>query len=330
MKTMQKQFSLNGAAAKSNSLSLILDSQFEGHDARVFRAMNRVVITAIAGVLSCLLTGCSSPVRLGAFRDAGCPVDNKAVLRLIKFPRAFAEVRIDDEVVGTRLYTFVEMLPGRHQIDVEWFSHKVSRNGNERPDHSHKGEFVAENGREYYLFIDMDERSWSDNSYYHSEFTVRGVSILEFPADFHATKWREIDLLRKYTARTETSVPNYELLRKFKTVAILRPSEGASRTITNSTPDTATSGPPVSGSATSGDSKPVMIGTGSVAYSTENIKLGLAMSFMENECTRQGIHVLTRSDFEDKVRTVLKKNGADSIKLQYKDDGTTKTITVAP
>ena len=80
--------------------------------------------------------------------------------------------------------------------------------------------------------------------------------------------------------------------------------------------------------ATSGDSKLVMICTGSVAY--YDIKLGVAMSFMEIECSRQGIHVLTRSDFEDKVRAVLKKNGADSIKLQYKDDGTTKTITVAP
>jgi hypothetical protein len=115
----------------------------------------------------------------------------------------------------------------------------------------------------------------------------------------------------------------------FRSMTITYP-EGASRSITNSTPYTATSGPPVSGSATSGDSKLVNIGTGSVAYSTDNIKLGLAMGFMEKECTRQGIHVLTRSDFEDKVRAVLKKNGADSIKLQYKDDGTTKTITVAP
>jgi len=225
MKTIQKQFSMNRAAAKSKSLSVMLDSQFAGHDGRVSRAMNRVVIAAIAGVLSCLLTGCSNltTVQLGAFREASCPVDNKAVLRLINFPNLVAEVRIDDEVVGA--YTFVEMLPGRHQIDIEWFS-KITVYGNEMPDHSnkmpdlsHKGEFVAENGKEYYLFIDMDE------SHEH-EYTVRGVSILEFPADFHPSQWKQTSTFTKY--KDGEYVPNYEFLRQFKRVAILRRSESGS------------------------------------------------------------------------------------------------------
>ena len=301
--------------------------------------MNRTVITAIAAGLSCLLAGCST-VRLGAFREVGSPVDNKAVLYLIDIDnRQLAKVLVDDELANPYYFFYpttswhVEMLPGRHQIDVEWrTSHLTSVDRKQRPKSlSHKGEFVAENGKEYYLFIDKEvySHSYSSGSYYeiNSTHVVNGVSILEFPVDFHPTNWKIISTFMKYT--DGKTVPNYELLRKFKTVGILHRSEGGSSATTSSTADTATFGLPMSGSATSGDSKTVNIGTGAVSYSTDNIKLGLAMSFMENECTRQGIHVLTRSDFEDKVRAVLKKNGADSIKIQYKDDGITKTITLA-
>lgn len=90
-----------------------------------------------------------------------------------------------------------------------------------------------------------------------------------------------------------------------------------------------------SGCATSGDSKRVTLGTASVLYicppnDTKAVGAIYEVGMMEGQSVRQGRRVLSRSEFEDKIRVILKKNGVDSITLQYKDDGTTKKISSTP
>lgn len=221
--------------AQKQSAIMMLDSKLAGRDGGVGRVMKRFVVSAIAGVLACLLTGCLSVRQLGAFRAAGCPVDNKAVLNLIDESHApVAEMRVDNEIVHPAPAIvvspdLVEMLPGRHQIDIKWDISGMELqhgawNQNER------GEFVAENGKEYFLFIDADmqESSFQYSRYSYSisrKYTVRGVSILEFPVGFHGTKSREMKLMWNYTQDNGKTVPNYDLLRKFKTVGILYPTK---------------------------------------------------------------------------------------------------------
>lgn len=84
----------------------------------------------------------------------------------------------------------------------------------------------------------------------------------------------------------------------------------------------------LSGCATSGDCKMVRMGTGSVTVigDAKTTALMLDISMMEAECVRQDIRVLSRSEYEDRVRSILKKHHADSVTIRY-DDGTIRDIT---
>lgn len=95
----------------------------------------------------------------------------------------------------------------------------------------------------------------------------------------------------------------------------------------------------ISGCATLDDSRTVTLGaksvmilserTGSAEANAKGIGVMLAVATMEAQCARQGIRVLSRREYENKVRDILKEQGASSITLRYMDDGATKTISVA-
>jgi hypothetical protein len=204
-------------------------SQLAGLDRRVARAMKRIVLYTSVGCLAgCLLTGCStSRQQLSTFRAAGSHADNRAVLNLIS-DQGLEKTCVDGEWVSAQL---VEMLPGRHQIEtridasrmqsLSWSGSKMT--ANEKPDYvGFIGDFVAENGRQYYLFWDQV----SSYKYNSVEYGLKGASILEFPVNYKVSWWSQFTTF--YIAKDRKREPNYELLSKFKTVAILRPTAGRS------------------------------------------------------------------------------------------------------
>jgi hypothetical protein len=122
---------------------------------------------------------------MSAFQDAGRPDDKKATLFISNLSK-MAMVKVDGEKVIPDFHIafeatswFVEMLPGRHHIDAKWQGVLPQKSTWDLWPRNAilSGDFVAENGKNYFLRVDITGNE--------SVFVLHGADIVELPPGYN-------------------------------------------------------------------------------------------------------------------------------------------------